>query len=111
MYDHPSHPVYHAAALRIRDAIQQTMHDAQSQLPGFVLKQHWIAGKHAPSAWASVESWYAGLPAGDPVILRMLCDLKLLAEALACVTSVTTERETKAAPDLSLKRQKRVEAP
>lgn len=105
-------PTYLTAAVRIRDAIQQAMEEAKALLPPEVARYHYIAGKHSPAAWRSVEAWFsAQADHGERArVLNILTDLALLGEALAALKSVTTKQESRAEPNLSLKKTRHVEA-
>lgn len=84
---------YTRTALHAATILRTAMSEAETTLPSAVTRQHWIAGHHSPSAWRSVEAHYQGQVPQDLEILATLTDLALMSEALACLTSVTTEKQ------------------
>ena len=84
-----SEHAYHISAREAQIILKKAMAEAKVLLPRAVTKQHWIAGRHSPSAWRSVESWYRGIPKHKPDILATLTDLALMGEAEACLARVT----------------------
>jgi hypothetical protein len=89
---------YHFSARESAVVLTAAMREAKALLPRAVTTHHWIAGHHSPAAWEATEHWYLGTSDADPDVSRILCDLKLMANALACVQSVTQERVPVEAP-------------
>ena len=82
---------YFTAARLSRSSLEQAMAEAKGTLPAFVLKQHFIASKHSPTAWRSVERWYIEYGERDATTLNTITDLCLMSEALAALFAVTSE--------------------
>lgn len=110
MHEQPNIPAYLTAASAVRAALHETMQQAIADLPASIRAQHWMASKHSPAAWRSVEHWYISQTPRDQRILDTLTNLALLSDALACLQSVTlTQATTSEQPlDLTLKKQRRV---
>ena len=80
--------IYHISAREAYIILKKAMAEAKVLLPPAVTKQHWLVGRHSPTAWRSVESWYRGIPTHQPDILARLTDLALMSEAEACLARV-----------------------
>jgi hypothetical protein len=89
----PHPPPYVTAALRTRVALEDAMAQAQRLLPHATRTHHYIAGAYSPTAWRAAESHYRAQTDPDPVVLQVLTDLALMAEALSALLSITTARE------------------
>ena len=77
--------------------------EAKVLLPAEVLSIHWQASKFSPSAWRTVEAHFRGHDTLDPHLLDTLADLALIADALACLTTITKQAEASQQPIGSLK--------
>lgn len=62
--------------------------EAKVLLPAEVLSIHWQASKFSPSAWRAVEAHFRGHDTLDPHLIDTLTDLALIAEAIACLTTI-----------------------
>jgi hypothetical protein len=102
MHDHPYYPQANLA----RHALQTAIREAEALLPPALIKIHWMAAKHSPSPWASVEAHCLGHADYSPAIIAIVTDLKLLSESLSSLITVLTEPTTTGS--LKLARVKRV---
>lgn len=88
--------------------LTHAMAEAKAVLPEDVILHHWMAAKHSPAAWIAVESWYVGRMDADALVSAILTDMRLLSEAVACLTTITKGRErAEVKPDLKLAKVRR----
>jgi hypothetical protein len=93
------------ATSALRDAMQLAEHT----LPAHVKRQHWEAtAAFSLAPWSSVEAWYLTQAHQEEVVKAALTDLKLMADALASLTTaVKPLPDTTVAPNLKLARVRR----
>lgn len=84
--------------------LEIAMAQAQSLLPPEIMSHQWAgSSRHSPALWAAAEMWYGTQPNCDQQVWDTLTDLKLLAEAAACLITVVKSREREGVtPDLGL---------
>ena len=98
--------IYGGPVAYAMSALNTAMQAAKNTLPDEVLRKHYIASKHSPSPWRSVEAQVRTQPDCDIDVLHTLTDLSLLSEALACLVAVAEPRVT-TPPNLTLAKVKR----
>lgn len=97
---------YYDNIQQARLSLLLAMKQAIRLLPDYIIRRHWIASKHTPSPWRSVESWYRQQTAIDTDVLHTLTDLALMDEASSCLMTIAAPNST-SLPDLKLARTKR----
>lgn len=106
-HDYPGDYIYSARAALT--ATMQAMRDAQAILPPEIAGCFplLIGSSRSAAAWAKVEAWYGTQADRDQNVWDTLTDLKLLAEAAACLTTVVKSREREGVtPNLRLAKQR-----
>lgn len=102
---------YFYSARAALTATMQAMRDAQAILPPEIVGCFplLVGSSRSPAAWEKVEAWYGTQADRDQGVWDTLTDLKLLAEAAACLTTVVRSRErADVEPDLRLAKGRRV---
>lgn len=91
--------------------VNTSMAQAQKLLPAEIVGLSVFGEKgarYSAAAWEKVEFWYGTQPDRDQHVWDTLTDLKLLAEASACLTTVVKSREREGVvPDLRLAKVRR----
>lgn len=88
-------------------AVNGAMLNAQRLLPPEIVGKCPTASRRSPAAWRKVEFWYGTQADREQWVWDILVDLRLLAEAAACLTTVVRSRErAEVEPDLRLAKQK-----
>lgn len=101
--------LYLGTARDVLRRIQWAMMEAQVLLPPEIVGCFplLVGSSRSPAAWAKVEAWYGTQADRDQKVWDTLTDLKLLAEAAACLTTVVKSRErADVKPDLRLAKQR-----
>jgi len=92
-------PAYLTSARDALKIIETAIEEAKILLPEDVIKRHWMAAKHSPNAWESVQFWYLGQEGSTEQTADVIMHIKCLSHCAASLASVLMPKKQEVTKD------------